>query len=122
MGVLLGTRAEYGPIGCPGSKEVNSNLGCMNRAEPGDPGKGIFSSTQNLLDHRHSAQSGALHYKEDTGKLERVQWRPPRPCGLEHLSYEERLGQLDLFSLEQRQFWGEPTAASSDQGEVIEEP
>lgn len=78
----------------------------MNRTEPKDPGKGLSSSTHYLLAHR--AQSGALHYKEETGKLERVQWRPPRWWRLEHLSSEERLGQLDLFSLEQRRFQRQP--------------
>lgn len=37
------------------------------------------------------------------------------------MSCEERLGELDLFSLEQRLFWGGPTTAPSDQGEVIKE-
>lgn len=74
-----------------------------------------------MLDWRHSAQFGAPHYKDDTGELERVEWRPPRWWGLEHLSCEERLGEIDLFSLEQRLFWGGPTTAPSNQGEVIKE-
>lgn len=32
--------------------------------------------------------------------------------GLEHLSYEGRLRELRVFSLEKRMFWGEFTAAS----------
>lgn len=68
LGVLLCTGAEYGPIGCPETNVVNSNLDCMKIAQPRDPGKGIFSTAQYLLSHRHSDEFGGLHYKDDTGK------------------------------------------------------
>ena len=58
----------------------------------------------------HCLQVWGLQHQMDMDISERVQRRAMRRMrGLEHLSYEDRLRELGLFSLEKRSLWGDLT-------------
>ena len=114
LGVLVGEKVDMSQQRVLAAQKANTITGCTKRRVASRP-RDVILPLYCTLKRPHlesCVQPWSPQHRKVMDLLERVQRRAIKIIqGMEHLSYEDRLRELGLFSLERRRLLGDLIAA-----------